>query len=533
MRRHLSPRTVAGLAFAASTFTIGIASAATINVGPGDDYTKIEAAMPGDLVVIAPGTYTFRVHLTKTAPSNNPIVIRAQDPLNPPVWDLSSTLVESAPGSYTAGDRGRGCWQLSGGTNYVIESIVFTGCHTSTFDSAGIRYYNGASVTIRDCLFKDNDDGLTGGTQDSTAVVEFCEFDHNGNSSASSSAPTHNLYIYGGTFEMRYSYVHDSAQAENFHIRSKRATLEANWFSRAKNYEGDLMTDDDFATQTGPFTQNMLVTGNVFVQAASPGNSGQVLVIYNDQGTAGDTMMMQVVNNTFIGNGGNSAFVHLSNADGTTMSADVSNNVIFGTTRPTLVESAGSGTITGKNNWLATGVNPGALTASVFSAMPGFMNAAGKDFTLAVGSAAIGKAAALSMGLPLHEYFQNETVKRQYRVRATAKDIGAFESTTTGPGIGPYGAMPTPDGGAGAEAGSDDGGVILDDAGNPIVPDGGAGGDGGANGASGGDDSGCGCVVVDGDASTSGAAFGAIAAAAIAFARRRGRRHAKPLTPSS
>jgi hypothetical protein len=72
--------------------------------------------------------------------------------------------VEDAPGSYPGGDKGRGCWQVSGGTNYVIESIVFKDCRTSTFDSASIRYYEGARVTVRDCVFRDNDNGMTGGT---------------------------------------------------------------------------------------------------------------------------------------------------------------------------------------------------------------------------------------------------------------------------------------------------------------------------------------------------------------------------------
>src|SRR5437016_14657707 len=84
------------------------ALATVINVTPADSYTKIESAQPGDEVVIAPGTYAFRVYLTKKAPTNNPIVIRAQNPTNPPVWDFGTTLVENAPGSYGAGDRGRG-----------------------------------------------------------------------------------------------------------------------------------------------------------------------------------------------------------------------------------------------------------------------------------------------------------------------------------------------------------------------------------------------------------------------------------------
>jgi hypothetical protein len=94
-----------------------VASGATIVVTPSDSYDKIESARPGDEVVIAPGMYGFRVYLRQAAPPNAPIVIRAQDPKNPPVWDLSGGYVEQAPGSYTAGDRGRGCWQLSGATN--------------------------------------------------------------------------------------------------------------------------------------------------------------------------------------------------------------------------------------------------------------------------------------------------------------------------------------------------------------------------------------------------------------------------------
>src|ERR1700722_191256 len=129
--------TLCVLAFAAASLAPASALAATIQVGPGDSYAKIEAAQPGDEVIVAPGTYAFRVYLTQAAPTGAPITIRAQDPSNPPVWDMGSTLVEDAPGSYGGGDKGRGCWQVSGGTNYVIESIVFKDCRTSSAASAG------------------------------------------------------------------------------------------------------------------------------------------------------------------------------------------------------------------------------------------------------------------------------------------------------------------------------------------------------------------------------------------------------------
>lgn len=431
-----------------------LASATVINLSPADGtngYTKIEAAKPGDQVIVAPGTYTFRVHLTAKGSASQPIYIQAQNPTNKPVWDLSATLVENAPGSYGAGDRGRGGWQVDGGTGYHISGIIFNGCHTSSQNSAGLRYYNGATnLLLRDCQFFNNDNGLTGGSQNSEAIVEFCEFATNGNLAATS--PTHNMYIYGGTFTLRYCYVHDSLQAQNFHIRAQNATLEYNWFARAASYEGDLMVDDDFSG-SGPFTQSMLLRGNVIVQNSNPGNHSQVVVIFNDTGLTNENMSMQVVNNTYVGNGipgngGGAAFVHLADANDTNntfMSAQVANNVIYGTTQPTLVEDSVHGTITGGNNWLATGVNPGPLTNSVFSSSPGFANAATNNYTLASGSAAIGRAGLLVPGLaPVKEYYRDQTLAREYRLRISANDLGAFESSTTGPGIGPYDTPPAP-----------------------------------------------------------------------------------------
>jgi hypothetical protein len=416
--------------------------AATINVVPGDTYTKIEGALPGDQVVIAPGTYNFRVYLTRQATPTNPIIIRALDPANPPVWDFGTNLVENAPGSYTAPDRGRGGWQFSGAKNYSLSGIVFRNCRNGSMNCAGIRYYNTATnLYVKDCVFTQNDNGITGGTQESAATVENCEFGTNGNVLAS--AATHNLYIYGGVFNMRYCYVHDSVQAENFHIRARNATLEYNWFARAKSYEGDLMTDDDFSG-TGPFAQAITVRGNLFVQAAAPDNHSQVFVLYNDTGLTNLTMTARVLYNTFVGNGGSAAFVHLSNADGTQMAAEESDNIIYGTTRPYLIENTGVGTVSGVNNWLQTNAPAGTLTGSVHSAAPGFRNAISQDYTLTSGSACISAANFSVYGLPGKEYYRNEATNRTWRIRAAARDIGAFESTSTNAPVGPYEPIPRP-----------------------------------------------------------------------------------------
>jgi hypothetical protein len=173
----------AGVAGAALCVLALPASAAIIHVSPADGptaYKKIEGAGAGDEVVIAPGTYAFRVYLQGQGTAASPIHIHAEDPSHPPVWDPGTTLVDDLPGSYIAGDKARGCWQVSGGANYLIEGIVFQNCRAKDDDSAGLRYYGGTTgLVLRSCLFQDNDNGLTGGTEDSDATVEFCEFSKN------------------------------------------------------------------------------------------------------------------------------------------------------------------------------------------------------------------------------------------------------------------------------------------------------------------------------------------------------------------
>ncbi len=435
---------IAGFASAIS-LACAIANAAIINVTTNDNYTRIESAKPGDEVVIAPGTYSFRVYLTKAAGVTNPINIHALDPANPPVWDFGTTNVEDAPGSYTAGDRGRGGWQFSGAKNYNISGIVFRHCRTASFNSAGIRYYNGTTnLYIKDCVFDHDDNGLTGGSQDSEATVEYCEFNGCGNTNASLSSPTHNIYVYGGWLTLRYCYVHDPVQGQNFHIRCRNAILEYNWFARANSYEGDLMSDDDFSG-SGPFSQTMTLRGNVIVQKSAPLNNSQVIAIYNDARLTNLTLNVRALYNTFVGNGGSLLyFVHVSNADHTHMTAEISDNLISGTTHPYLIEDTGTGTATGMNNWLKTGSTVGSFTGTVLSASPGFRNAAAEDYTLTNNSLCIGAASAAVFGLPGKEYYLNETTNREWRIRNAARDIGAFESTTTNNPIGPYDAVPRP-----------------------------------------------------------------------------------------
>jgi hypothetical protein len=93
---------------------------------------------------------------------------------------------------------------------------------------------------------------------------------------------------------------------------------------------------------------------------------------------------------------------------------------------------------------LKTGATVGSLAGTVQSANPGFRNAAAKDYTLTNGSVCIGAANSAVYGLPGKEYWLNEVTNREWRIRAAARDIGAFESTSTDGPVGPYDVEPRP-----------------------------------------------------------------------------------------
>ena len=63
--------------------------------GPGSAVSGMQAvatAGPGDTVLIAPGTYAFRVFLDKQGTAASPITIRAEDPSQRPVFDLGGVF---------------------------------------------------------------------------------------------------------------------------------------------------------------------------------------------------------------------------------------------------------------------------------------------------------------------------------------------------------------------------------------------------------------------------------------------------------
>lgn len=503
------------------------AAAETFQMGPGDDYTVLEAAQPGDIVEIAPGTYQFRVHLSAAADASNPIVIRAADPTNPPIWDLGGMSVGAWPGSYTGGDNDRGCWMVRG-SGYEISGVEFRNCHNAGGNSAGLRTIASTDVTLRDVRFAGNDVGLSGDGEGT--LVEFSEFVGNGQQS---NPPQHSIYIYGGSLHLRYNYIHDSAGGQNLHIRARESVIEYNWIARAQNYEADIMTGNDPV-------HTMVFRGNVVVGSGAPGNGSQVFVLYNDSGASGISMNLELVWNTFIVQSGtNPALVAVSNNTLDSASVFIANNIVFGTNRAVTMNDASvaNTTISGSNNWFPTGSDVAPLVGTVFGEDPGFRDLQALDLALTDEGAAVGAADESVDGAPDREYYESEDNPMMFRWRTTASDLGALQHDTRGPGYGPYDEPGEPSPPGGSSSGGDESGetgaspdsTTGQDSSGETSPGsessssttpGGAGSDAFTSGAAEGmgedEDSGCGCR-----SSRSGPWSFLLLAAVLPLARRR------------
>ena len=76
-------------------------------------------------------------------------------------------------------------------TDATIQNLAFSGCTVPDGNGAGIRY-EGGSLTLQNCSFHDNENGLlSASVADGTLTIQNCDFNHNG----SGTGYTHNLYV--------------------------------------------------------------------------------------------------------------------------------------------------------------------------------------------------------------------------------------------------------------------------------------------------------------------------------------------------
>jgi hypothetical protein len=364
----------------------GLASAATLSVGPGKTYaapcSAFAAAANGDTVEIdAAGAYNGDV--CGIYPSN--LTIRG----------VNGRPKINANG---ANAMGKGTWVVSG-VGTVIENVEMFGARVADRNGAAIRL-DGRDLTLRGSYLHDNENGiLTNNDGVTNVVIENSEFSSNGYGDGYS----HNLYVGRvNSLIFRNSYSHDANIGHNLKSRANTNTIVYSRFSSSVNrpsYEIDL-----------PNAGTSYVIGNVIQQPAS--NDNPALLAYGEEGVTNSGNDLYVVNNTFI-NDDSSRGTFIMTGGGVSQPVLMQNNLFVGT--GTVITQANA---TDRSNY---------RTLS-----PAFVDRASFDLRPASGSPVInaGTAAGVSAGgLSLLATSQYKHVgSSEARTLVGAIDIGAYEA---------------------------------------------------------------------------------------------------------
>jgi MYXO-CTERM domain-containing protein len=464
------------------------AFAATLSVGPGKTYAKpcdaSKDAKDGDTVEIeASGNYGGDVCQW----SQNNLTLKGVN--GRPKIDATGVTISN----------GKGIWVLYGDTT-TVENIEFAGAAVDSANGAGIRH-QGLNLTVRDCYFHDNQDGILGaplkGGQPADGqgevLIERCEFAKNG----AGDGQSHNMYLnHYAKFTLQYSYSHSSNVG---HLVKSRAVESHILYNRLS---------DDESTNIGyeinlPDGGKAYVFGNLIEQASDPnGEQNGAIIDFASESTQAVSDLF-VINNTVVNNrtkGG--TFVQIK---GNVTTPAVLRNNIF----------SGNGTVCSQAS--------AVLDHNFTMGDPKLADATSHDYHLLPGSPCAEAGADPGTGdsqslTPTYQYVHPTSFEKRTTVGTI--DIGAYElgggSTGSGGGTGGGGGPVMSGSGNGGSAGT---GATTGNGGSAGSGDGGSGG----SAATPGQDSGCGCTVAGSDAQARAASALLVLAAALVARRRRAR----------
>ncbi len=225
---------------------------------------------------------------------------------------------------------GKGIFNISG-TNTTVQNLEFKNARNTTDKNAGGIRQQAANLTITNCYFHDNDDGINVDDMTGSAVlVQNSEFNHNGYGDGYS----HNFYVKGvDTFTAQYCYIHNAYAG---HELKTRAKVNYILYNRIGNEGGN--GSYEIQAANGGTTY---IIGNQIEQSST--GSNPTIIDYGSEGSNPD-MHLYVVNNTIVNNKGSGTFVNNASSTG----ALLENNIFQGA--GTILTGTGTQT----TNWATT-----------------------------------------------------------------------------------------------------------------------------------------------------------------------------------
>lgn len=364
---------------------------AILRVGPDKPYKTVRAAasavQDGDTVEVDSGIYSRDV---ATWTKNNIIV-----------WAVGGRAHLRADG---INQSGKGIWVVQG-SNFTVEGVEFSGASVPDQNGAGIRAENTGTLTIRNCYFHDNEEGILG-PDDSNAsvIIENSIFENNGYGDGYS----HNIYIGRiQSFTLRGSYSHKARIGHNVKSRARQNHILYNRImdedSGTASYQIDL-----------PEGGLAFIVGNIIQQGPLAENSS--IVAYAAENANAGVLELYVVNNTIVNDRPNGG-LFLQLRSGT--KAKLINNILYG---PGTAWSTNGVTVTSSNNYREASYNNS----------PQLANPQAYDYRITSTSPCVdnGIAPGIVNGLdltPQQQYVYD--ARNKTRIIKRNIDIGAFEAS--------------------------------------------------------------------------------------------------------
>ena len=272
------------------------ASAATLEVGPGKRFARIEEAnaraQPGDVILVHPRRDGRPYGKTAVYVRQPGLTFRAV-----PDRGTRRVTISGQGFEYSGvGSTPRAIFQFNPGADHgTLDGFDLAAAHNDSHNGAGVRINQANHVVVRDCAIHDNDMGVmsNGDGSLSTAVdqrIEHCRIYHNGD--PAQPGYNHNLYLGGTSVTLRFCEVGFSLTGQNVKSRAHHTRVEYCYIHHSANREFDLV---DAAETARPESHAVLV-GNIIVKDPQcPGNRA-VIHFGQDGGKQHDGTLYLVFN---------------------------------------------------------------------------------------------------------------------------------------------------------------------------------------------------------------------------------------------
>ncbi len=290
---------VTGMTAGGLVWSVDSADSATLEVGPGKPFERIEdanaKASDGDLILVHPRGDGRPYERTAIFVRRSRLTFRA-------VPDEGQKWVAISGEGFDYSGRGsvpRAIFQFNQGTDgCVLEGFELSDAHNGSHNGAGVRNNQANFVTVRNCQIRNNDMGIMS-NGDGTAQrgvdlrIENCIIHHNGN--FEHPGYNHNLYLGGTSVTLSGCEVHSSLTGHNVKSRAHYARVEYSYIHDSANREFDLVDGKD----TEVADSHAVLIGNVIVKDPKcKGNKG--LIHFGQDGGREHDGTLYLVHNTIV-----------------------------------------------------------------------------------------------------------------------------------------------------------------------------------------------------------------------------------------